>query len=360
MQKILSCPQGTQRHRRGAFTLIELLVVIAIIAVLIGLLLPAVQKVREAAARAKCSNNLKQLALACHSYYDVQQSMPYGRKYDVWDTYTWTQLILPYIEQTAIYNGYWTLPKTGFDPTKSSDQHYPSPNGPIGDDAKLREARQAVIPPFVCPSDPGPRHNEEYTAPYGFERGNYRGCVGSGDMYGSATDTTTGPWGKGIFGVQPKQTADPGKGPQTRGVRFADIPDGASNTLLLSEGIVATVTTQWGGPMGETIYGNMGGALFSATLTPNSTAADRVIGPCPKDLSPPDPLYKAPCLSLGGNAWWTPSAAKAHAGARSYHNGGVNGAMADGSVRFFANTIDQFTWRALATRSGGEAVSDIQ
>ncbi len=259
-----------------------------------------------------------------------------------------------------VLNGYWTLPKTGFDPTKSSDQHYPSPNGPIGDDAKLRDARQAVIPPFVCPSDPGPRHNEEYTAPYGFERGNYRGCVGSGDMYGSATDTTTGPWGKGIFGVQPKQTADPGKGPQTRGVRFADIPDGASNTLLLSEGIVATVTTQWGGPMGETIYGNMGGALFSATLTPNSTAADRVIGPCPKDLSPPDPLYKAPCLSLGGNAWWTPSAAKAHAGARSYHNGGVNGAMADGSVRFFANTIDQFTWRALATRSGGEAVSDIQ
>jgi prepilin-type N-terminal cleavage/methylation domain-containing protein/prepilin-type processing-associated H-X9-DG protein len=343
--------QRTPR-RRVAFTLIELLVVIAIIAVLIGLLLPAVQKVREAAARAQCSNNLKQLALACHSYYDAQQSMPYGRKYDIWDTYTWTQLILPYVEQVAIYNGYWTLARTPY------VENYPGPNGPIGDDPQLRQARQAIIPPYLCPSDPGPRFNEEYTAPYGFERGNYRGCVGSGDMYGNATDTTTGPWGKGIFSVQPKQTVDPGKGPQTRGVRFADIPDGTSNTLLLSEGVVATITTAWGGPMGETIYGNMGGALFSATLTPNSSAADRPIGPCPKDQG--DTLYKAPCLSLGGNAWWTPSAAKAHAAARSYHNGGVNGAMADGSVRFFANTIDQLTWRALATRSGGETVSDIQ
>jgi prepilin-type N-terminal cleavage/methylation domain-containing protein/prepilin-type processing-associated H-X9-DG protein len=352
MQKILSCPQGTQRWRRGAFTLIELLVVIAIIAVLIGLLLPAVQKVREAAARAKCSNNLKQLALACHSYYDSQQSMPYARKYDMWDTYTWTQLILPYIEQGAVYNDYWTLTRTGL------VQSYPGPNGPIGDDPKLREARQATIPPFLCPSDPGQRLNETTTAPYGFIRGNYRGCVGSGDMYGNATDSTTGPWGKGIFSVTPGQTVDPGKGPHLRPVRFADISDGSSNTLLLSEGLVATVFPGWGGPLGESIYGNMGGSMFSATLTPNSTAPDRPIGPCPKDNG--DSVYKAPCLSLGGNAWWTPSAAKAHAAARSYHSGGVNGAMGDGSVRFFANTIDQFTWRALSTRAGGEAATDIQ
>jgi prepilin-type N-terminal cleavage/methylation domain-containing protein/prepilin-type processing-associated H-X9-DG protein len=352
MHSLFSWPHGTARRGRAAFTLIELLVVIAIIAVLIGLLLPAVQKVREAAARAQCSNNLKQLALACHSYYDVNQAMPYARKYDIWDTYTWTQLILPYIEQMAIYNEYWTLPKTGY------VENYPGPNGPIGDDPKLREARQAIIPPYLCPSDPGPRLNEEYSTPFGFERGNYSGCVGSGDMYGNAVDSTSGPWGKGIFGVQPKQTVDPGKGPQTRGVRIADIPDGASNTLLFSENVVATVGTAWGGPIGETIYGNMGGALFSAALTPNSSAPDRPIGPCPKDQG--DSLYKPPCQSLGGNAWWTPSGLKAYAGARSYHNGGVNAALADGSVRFFANSMDLSTWRALGTRAGGEIISDTR
>jgi prepilin-type processing-associated H-X9-DG protein len=300
----------------------------------------------------QCSNNLKQIALACHSYHDTARSMPYARKYDIWDTYTWTQLILPYIEQQAVYANYFTLTKVGF------NQNYPGPNGPIGDDPKLRLARQAIIPPYLCPSDPGPRLNEEYTQEFGFERGNYRGCVGSGDMYGNSTDSANkdpGPWGKGMFSVEPKQTADPGKSPQTIGVRVQDVKDGVSNTLFISEGVVATIGTAWGGPMGETIYGNMGGSLFSATLTPNSTAPDRPIGPCPKDSG--DVLYKAPCQSLGNNAWWTPSGKGAHAAARSYHLGGVNAAMGDGSVRFFANSIDQNTWRGMGTRAGNEVLT---
>ncbi|HXG09579.1 MAG TPA: DUF1559 domain-containing protein [Gemmataceae bacterium] len=338
-------PSGARGGREG-FTLIELLVVIAIIAILIALLLPAVQKVREAANRAKCSNNLKQMALACHNYQQTTGEMPYGRKYDIWDTYTWTQLILPYIEQDAIYQGYWTLPQTGY---RTS---YPGPNGPIGDDARLRQSRHALIPLYLCPSDKGPQGNELGTTQFGHLRGNYRGCVGSGDMYGNPTDSTAGPWGVGVFGVRAGQSFDGGP-PKTTGARITDIIDGTSNTLLLSEGVVPIQSAGWGGPIGAHIYGNMGGALFSASLTPNSTAADRPIGPCPTF----DPSYREPCLSLGGNAWWTPSARGAHVAARSKHPNGVNVALADGSVQFISNGINQSIWRAMGTRNGGETVT---
>ncbi len=338
----------SRKVRRAAFTLVELLVVIAIIGILIALLLPAVQKIREAAMRTQCTNNLKQLSVACLHYESNHSALPYGRKYDIWDTYTWTQLTLPYIERTAIFDLYFTLPMTGY---KTS---YPGPNGPIGGDPRLIEARESRIATWYCPADPGPRENEINTSSYGFIRGNYRGCVGTGDMYGTATDATSGPWGLGAFGVKKGQSFDTGTTVHTVGVRMAELTDGASNTLLLSEGLVATVPL-WGGPMGETIYGNMGGALFSATLTPNSTAPDRPIGPCPQNVG--DGHYQAPCLTLGGNAWWTPSAAGAHAAARSKHVGGVLASLADGSARFFSNNIDLSAWRAMGTRDRGDAVT---
>ena len=107
-----------------------------------------------------------------------------------------------------------------------------------------------------------------------------------------------------------------------------------------------------GGPIGEAWYGNMGGALFSTSIDPQFPTADRPIGPCPQDIG--DGTYTAPCLSLGGDNWWTPSAAGAFTAARSKHAAGVNAAMVDGSANFFSDEIDIYVWRSLGTRSGHE------
>ncbi|MDA0253814.1 MAG: DUF1559 domain-containing protein [Planctomycetota bacterium] len=326
-------------------TLVELLVVIAIIALLVALLLPAVQGVRESARRVSCANNLKQLALGCLGHEQSLTTLPFGRKYDIWDTYTWTQATLPHVEQQGVYDGYWTYPQTGFVPAM------PGPNGPIGDEARLRASRHAHVPVFYCPSDTSPTPNETTTGAYGFLRGNYTGCVGSGDMYGNAVDATSGPWGKGIFAVLPRQSFDNGGSFRTSS---GSLRDGASNTLMLSELIVPDVPNpRWGGPMGEIIYGNMGGALFSAATTPNTSVPDRVRGPCPQRQG--DARYPAPCVDLP-SGWWQPAGEAAYAAARSRHRGGVTIALADGAVRFIGDQVDLSLWRGIATQAGGEPV----
>jgi type II secretory pathway pseudopilin PulG len=327
--------------------LVELLVVIAIIAILVGLLLPAVQSAREAARRIQCTNQIKQVSLACHSHHQSKGFFPFGRKYDYWDTYTWTQMVLPFIEQQNVYDGYWTLPQSGF--VKS----YPGPNGPIGDDAKLRESRHAKIATYYCPSDKSPTENEIGSTQYGFHRGNYAGCVGSGDMYGNELDSTSGPWGAGIFSVKANQSFDSGE--RSVSTDIATVKDGSTNTVMISELVVPAIKPGWGGPMGETVYGNMGGALFSTAQTPNTSTPDQVYGPCPQDLG--DKTYQPPCLSIAGSNWWSQSAVGAHAAARSGHSGGVVVGMGDGSTHFISESIDLALWRGLGTRSGKEIVS---
>ncbi len=343
------------RRPRAAFTLIELLVVIAIIAILIGLLLPAVQKVREAAARLKCSNNLKQIALAAHNYHDANGAFPHGRKFDIWDTYTWSVPILPYMEQDNIFTGYVTF----------NDQIYstsnPGSKTPAGNIAIQRASRHAPIASFNCPSDGGPFGNELGSDTWGFQRASYRAVAGSGDMYGNVPSGQSlppapapNPFAVGIFGVT-REDPVVGRATKARQAKIVAITDGASNTVSFSEGIQPQ-TTGWGGPVGNSWLGNMGGGLMTTTLTPNSTAADQIVGPCPRDNG--DQTYKAPCNRIANNDGNGRSADGAHAAARSFHTGGVNAGMGDGSIRFFRNSIDVVVWRALGTMSNGEVVSD--
>jgi prepilin-type N-terminal cleavage/methylation domain-containing protein/prepilin-type processing-associated H-X9-DG protein len=330
------------------FTLVELLVVIAIIGVLVALLLPAVQAAREAARRTSCLNNLKNLSLGAMNHEASKKMLPPGRKFDRWDTYTWTQFILPYIEQQPVYQAYWTIS----DPVYSTT--VPGSNGPIGNDVRLRQARHSQVPLFYCPSDITPAANEMDTLEYGFWRGSYRGCTGAGDMYGNKLaflDGTVPEFGwKGAMGIVPTPGATVTLNP---GVRLKEISDGTSRTVLFSEGIVP-VTPGWGGVMGETIYGNMGGALFSNYKTPNSSDKDEIYGACP----PPDAGYLPPC-DCGSRCGAQPGGQggpAAHAAARGVHPGGVNTSMVDGSIKFVSDGVEPLVWRAAATISFDETL----
>jgi prepilin-type N-terminal cleavage/methylation domain-containing protein/prepilin-type processing-associated H-X9-DG protein len=358
---------------RGAFTLIELLVVIAIIAILIGLLLPAVQKIREAAARLACSNNLKQLGLALHNYHDANGTFPPGSLHccplsSYWGgepaATTWGIELLPYIEQDNLYKQY----DQSFAGTVNCNiagigQYQTSPRN--------LAVLATVVKTYLCPSDPNgtqltvpgsgslgtagvPIAGSSYAAMGGATSTGFSPALTVDNYYWDLTSLLTYPeppagqnnsvfdatlylpppssW-RGVLHVV--QTAPfPGMVRTVGREKIATVTDGTSNTVVITE--YATRTTPgyrkfWG--YGRNQYG------FSAAMIPQSTRL---------------PDYQA-CAAL---EFGDPSAI-CRRGFASFHSGGANAVFTDGSVHFLNTSLDGRVFMAMASVAGGEVLPDF-
>jgi prepilin-type N-terminal cleavage/methylation domain-containing protein/prepilin-type processing-associated H-X9-DG protein len=345
--------RNVSRRRPAAFTLIELLVVIAIIAVLIGLLLPAVQKVRESASRAKCANNLKQLGIALHQYHNSREHFPASMKstafFDQWSALA---ELNPFLEQTAVFDLVDTR-VTLYQPDGSSPDGYSVPPGMAP--ANNRFAVGTTVKLFLCPSDKQtPVSLNHYLIP-SWGPTNYSVCLGTGVSGAGSSKDTDGMFYAGSA------------------IRFADVTDGVSNTVMSSESILGDARD---GPPGYA-------TPRPATLDPQVTY---VAIPFPT-LGPltDSGCQNAPNINytdLRGFSWaageircaaynhyYAPNSATPDCvgvdfdfsdlgwrAARSRHPNGVNAGLGDGSVRFVANSVSLTVWRGLATRSGGEPI----
>jgi prepilin-type N-terminal cleavage/methylation domain-containing protein len=332
------------------FTLIELLVVIAIISVLIALLLPAVQSAREAARRAQCTNNLKQLGIALHNYHDTIGCFPFGlivlppnnpmvlSGFTHQGHYRWSVLaeLTPFLEQTNVFNAL-NLSLPIFDPT----------NAPIPQNVTVYATS---VQTFLCPSDGGSQ--SPIVPPY--TPSNYMACNGDGVL------------GGGFAGPDPSFGKPDGVFYFNSHTRLAEITDGSSNTALMSESIV-------------------GSGAATSSAPPSSPDPTNIVTLLPGSSPIYQPLSAAECAGASSfyfqrNSAWvqgdfehslythymTPNSKtydclrqQYHGwkAARSYHPGGVNVLNGDGSVRFAKDSVSLSAWRGLATRNGGEVIS---
>jgi len=354
--------------RRGGFTLIELLVVIAIIAVLISLLLPAVQSAREAARRAQCINNLKQLGLAVANYESANGAYPasYGAPpwNGTWGSWSPQSMMLGYVEQTQVYNAcnFKVVCHEG-DAVSAINQ----------------TAVTLRIANFLCPSSPEPR-------------GTYWGKPRPGNSYFGSVGATlnwVGNMGSGrpnglfMFGGAGNDWD------KVNAIKIGDITDGTSNTIAFGEWKMGDfdenklslqdVIKAGARPGGEDPWGNPRAAMpagatnFKSWLNLCASRAPGSVGSWQDNqshigtnwnqgmfgwslgnvLQPPNPPYP----NCRTETWDGDFDQPGMYGLSSYHPGGANVAFADGSVRFLKNTTNERTVWALGTRDGGEIVS---
>jgi len=326
-----------QASKYRAVTLIELLVVIAIIAVLVALLLPAVQQAREAARRSQCKNNLKQIGLALHNYEEAFHVLPPGsinnfpppatQNPNISDAATLTQ-ILPMIDQGNNYNQFnWSV----------------SLNGSVLNSAAIKQ----TLPEFVCPSDLG--------AP-GFTWAG-QACY----MQNMGANA----WIQNTSGVFTRNSA----------TRFSDVTDGLSNTAMFAEIRRGPYPGTGANP-----------APVAATSPDDFRVATNVAAwnPPADDIDPPAACenratpawqyrglqyYRGIVVATYYNHTLNPNArlrdciagslSRGHLAARSYHTGGAQFLLGDGSVRFASDNINNPTWRALGTKNGGEVLGEF-
>jgi prepilin-type N-terminal cleavage/methylation domain-containing protein/prepilin-type processing-associated H-X9-DG protein len=339
--------------RRG-FTLIELLVVIAIIAVLIALLLPAVQAAREAARRIHCTNNLKQIGLAIHNYNDSVGALPLGCAvtFDragnpIFSGWGVTARILPYMEGTNVFNA------CNFSLANETPQN----------DTAMRYG----VATYMCPSD---GHNQEIFVDDGQPRNNANYAFNRGDWY--------------VWGVSPSAPQPSSPFRANYSVRLAAVTDGLSNTMFSAEVKTHTpyllnctgltyapigpqpIPTPFDNPASIPQYTSCSGSIAELRLDSghaewedgNTSQAGFTTAWPPNKVTPasfngtsaPDADLIAFREENGGPTF-------AAITARSYHPGGVNVLLGDGSVRFVKSTINGLMWRALGSVNGGEVIS---